>query len=132
MSNYASAEEPYIAAAAAYYGSIQQHVEELAIKRGFVTRNGRVSFPKLSQASGVSTATLWYLLRDKKHFRAMNMVTLAKLCYALNATPGDILSYHPGGTGGGLGYSEEAFAHLMGTNSQSRETLASRASERAG
>jgi DNA-binding Xre family transcriptional regulator len=131
MSNYASAEEPYIAQAAAYYGSIQQHVEELAIKRGFVTRNGRVSFPKLSQASGVSTATLWYLLRDKKHFRAMNMVTLAKLCYALGCQPGDILTYHPGGTAAGLGYSEEAFSHLMGTRNSPRETLGSPSSEMA-
>lgn len=125
MSNYASAEEPYIAAIAAYYGSISQHVEELAIKRGFVTRTGRVSFPKLSQASGVSTATLWYLLRDKKRFRAMNMVTLAKLCYALGATPGDLLSYNPGGDGAGLGYSSEAFAHLIGT----RNMAGSRSSE---
>lgn len=120
MSNYASGEESYLASAAAFYGSIQQHVEELAIKRGFTTRTGRVSFPKLSEASGVSTATLWYLIRDKKHFRSMNLVTLAKLCYALGAQPGDLLTYHPGGSAAGLGYSSEAFAGLMGTSNTSR------------
>lgn len=122
MSNYAVAEESYIAQAAAFYGSIQQHVEERAIARGFTTRTGRVSFPKLSEASGVSTATLWYMFRDKKHFRALNLVTLAKLCYALGAQPGDLLSYHPGGLAGGLGYSSEAFAGLMGTKNSPRET----------
>lgn len=120
MSNYAQGEDSYIASSAAFYGSIQQHVEDLAIKRGFVTRTGRVSFPALSKASGVSTATLWYMLRDKKHFRAMNLVTLAKLCYALECQPGDILSYAPGGNAAGLGFSADAFANLMGTSNTVR------------
>lgn len=118
MSNYASAEEVYIAQAAAYYGSIHQHVEDLAIKRGFTTRTGRLNFKKLSEISGVSTATLWYMLRDKKHFRAINLVTLAKLCHALGAQPGDLLSFTPGGIAAGLGYSEDAFKGLMGTKTR--------------
>lgn len=117
MSNYASGEETYLAKAAAYYGSIEQHVEDLAIQRGFTTRTGRLNFKRLAEVSGVSTATLWYMLRDKRHFRAINLVTLAKLCHALNAQPADLLTFHPNGTAGGLGYSDEAFKNLLGTRS---------------
>jgi DNA-binding Xre family transcriptional regulator len=129
VSNYASKEEAYLAATASYYGSIEQHVERVAIEKGFTTRTGNVSINKLSAHSGVSTATLWYLLRDKKHFRSMNLVTLAKLCHALGVQPGDLMTYVPGGSARGLGYSSDAFAGLMGTASQGRESALPQDSE---
>lgn len=118
MSNYATADDSYLLAIAHYYGSIEQTAEELAIARGFVTRNGTVSINKLSDASGISRATLWYLFRGKKAFRSMNLVTLSKLCHALNAQPGDLLQYVPGGSERGLGYSSDAFTNLRGTQNR--------------
>lgn len=115
MSNYAAPGDAYLAAIADFYGSIEQTIEELAIARGFVTRNGTVNLNTLSDASGISTSTLWYLFRNKRAFRSMNLVTLSKLCYTLNAQPGDLLRYVPGGSGKGLGYSSETFTKLRGT-----------------
>lgn len=118
MSNYATGSESYLAAIADFYGSIEQTIEELAIARGYVTRNGTVNLNTLAKASGVSTSTLWYLFRDKRAFRSMNLVTLSKLCHTLHAQPGDLLRYVPGGSGRGLGYSSEAFAQLRGTQAR--------------
>ncbi len=118
MSNYASGNEQYHASIAQYYGSIESNLERLAIERGFVTRNGTVNIEKLSRASDVSTATLWYLLKDKTHFRAFNLVTMAKLCNVLNVQPGDLLTFVPGGSRAGLGYSDSAFVNLIGTQNR--------------
>jgi DNA-binding Xre family transcriptional regulator len=115
VSNYASGGGAYLAAIADYYGSIESRLEQLAISRGFVTRNGTVNINKLADASGVSTSTLWYLLRGKEKFRAFNLVTLSKLCQTLRAQPGDILVHVPGGSQDGLGYSAEMFLRLRGT-----------------
>lgn len=115
MSNYATGSEEYIAMIGRYYGSIESRVEQVAIERGFVTRNGTVNIDKLAKESGVSTSTLWYLFKDKTRFRAFNLVTLAKLCAALSAQPGDLLVFVPGGSTRGLGHSDSAFANLMGT-----------------
>jgi DNA-binding Xre family transcriptional regulator len=114
VSNYARFDDSYAAAAASYYGSIEHNLERLALERGFVTRNGTVNLNTLSAKSGISTSTLWYLLKDKTRFRAVNMVTLAKLCWTLGVQPGDLFTYVPGGTTSGLGYSSDAFTRLLG------------------
>lgn len=130
MSNYATGGEGYLAAIADYYGSIESRLEEVAIARGYVTRNGTVNINKLSDASGVSTSTLWYLLRDKEKFRAFNLVTLSKLCQTLHVQPGDLLTHVPGGSANGLGYSTDVFARLRGT--QDRGVTFAQESEGAG
>lgn len=132
MSNYAKGEDIYLASAAQFYGSIEQNVERIAIAKGFVTRNGTVNINKLAEKSGVSTSTLWYLLKDKRRFRAFNLVTLAKLCWALGVTPGDLLEYIPGGSARGLGYSSDAFSGLMGTRSPQREYTGAQTSDEGG
>lgn len=115
MSNYATGNEAYLASIANYYGSIESRLEQVAIERGFVTRNGTVNINTLADASGVSTSTLWYLLKDKTKFRAFNLVTLTKLCSTLKVQPGDLLVHNPSGTSNGLGYSSDAFTKLRGT-----------------
>lgn len=119
VSNFATGSEEYIAMIGRYYGSIESRIEAVAIEKGFVTRNGTVSIEKLSAASGVSRSTLWYLLKDKEHFRAFNLVTMAKLCAALESQPGDLLRFVPGGSERGLGYSTTAFSNLLGTQNSS-------------
>lgn len=118
MSNYVTTSEQYIAATAQYYGSIETNLERIALERGFRTRTGRINIEKLSEASGVSTSTLHYLIKDKEHFRCMNLVTLAKLCAALGVQPGDLLTFVPGGSAAGLGYSTSAFDNLIGTQNR--------------
>lgn len=115
MSNYANGGEAYLAAIADFYGSIESKLEEVAISRGYITRNGTVNINTLSDASGVSTSTLWYLLKGKDKFRAFNLVTLSKLCHTLGVQPGDLLTHVPSGSANGLGYSQEVFARLRGT-----------------
>jgi DNA-binding Xre family transcriptional regulator len=136
MSNYATGGEGYIAAIADYYGSIESNLEAVAISRGFVTRNNTVNINKLADASDVSTSTLWYLLKDKRHFRSFNLVTLSKLCHALQCQPADLLRYVPGGSSRGLGYSSEAFLGLRGTQNgrtaQVNDVPADQASDGAG
>jgi DNA-binding Xre family transcriptional regulator len=132
MSNYAHGEETYLATIASYYGSITSNVEQIAIDKGFVTRHGTVNLNMLADHSGISTSTLWYLLRDKKHFRALNLVTLAKLCFTLGVQPGDLFSYVPGGASNGLGYSSDAFTRLMGTQHRSSDGAAPLGSDEVG
>lgn len=132
MSNYTATSDSYLAAAASYYGSIIDNVEKVAIERGFVTRNGTVNINTLSAVSGVSTSTLWYLLKDKRRFRSFNLVTLAKLCFALRAQPGDLLAHVPGGSDRGLGYSSDAFVGLLGTQGRGSEYTDGQDSEYAG
>jgi DNA-binding Xre family transcriptional regulator len=133
MSNYAHEDEVYLASSAAFYGSVIQHVEEVALARGFVTRNGTVNINQLSEHSGVSTSTLWYLLRDKKHYRAINLVTLAKLCWALGVGVGELFEYVPGGVSNGLGYSSEAFTRLRGAiPTRSSDGSSTRSSDEGG
>lgn len=132
MSNYAQKEDTYLATAAAYYGSITQNVERIAIEKGFVTRNGTVNLNRLSDHSGISTSTLWYMMKGKHRFRAINLVTLSKLCWTLGVQPGDLLTYVPGGVSNGLGYSSEAFTRLRGTQSQARESASAQLSDEIG
>jgi DNA-binding Xre family transcriptional regulator len=130
VSNYALGSEAYLAAIADYYGSIESKLEEVAISRGFITRNGTVNINKLSDASGVSTSTLWYLLKGKDKFRAFNLVTLSKLCQTLHVQPGDLLTHVPSGSANGLGYSQEVFGKLRGT--QHSQVSVDQAREYAG
>jgi len=79
------------------YGRIVTNVTELANRRGLLIQKGphagKVNIQALHRLSGVSTATLWYLLRKPETFVALDFHTLAKLCFALDCQPGDLFRY---------------------------------------
>jgi DNA-binding Xre family transcriptional regulator len=79
------------------YGRIVSKVAEIAAKRGYAITNGphrgKINIQKLNRISGISTASLWYLLRRPETFLSLDVHTLAKLCFALDCQPGDLLRY---------------------------------------
>lgn len=101
------------------YGVVESYLEDVAKERGFAIKSGRykgmVNVGKLSKASGISTSTLWYLLRRPEEFRNLSVVTLAKLCSVLDCQVGDLLKYAPVPTRRALGIGKtDAFSSLEG------------------
>lgn len=80
------------------YGRIVSNIPEMAIRRGFGFKDGsayagKVNIQRLHRASDISRATLYYMLRHPETFTQMDFNTIAKLCFALDCQPGDLLKY---------------------------------------
>jgi DNA-binding Xre family transcriptional regulator len=96
------------------YGSIISHVPEVALALGYRNKKGNVATTRLARESGISTATLHFLINQPEAFRQLNLITLAKLCKALKCQPGDLFEYVPGLSTSALGIDVSTFDNLMG------------------
>jgi DNA-binding Xre family transcriptional regulator len=98
------------------YGRIVSKLTEVACKKGLCIETGKhagkANIQKLHRLSGISTATLWYLLRRPSTFIAMDFHTLAKLCFALDAQPGDLFKYERFPQPGGISIGEAKHPQL--------------------
>lgn len=115
MSYNVATDDSYRKRIALNFGSIQCHVKEVALDRGFRNKAGGVHINRLSREGHLSTNTLYFLLNKPQDYRAIDLVTLAKLCKVLRATPGELFTFVPGLTSDAMGLNTDLFAGLEGT-----------------
>ena len=94
-------------------GVIRSRVEEVAAANGFRIQAGRwkglINIESLSKKSGISSSTLYYLLRRPGQFHAISLVTLSKLCHAFGCDVGDLLVHEYVTRRNTLSYGNEKF-----------------------
>ena len=114
MSYNISPDDEYRKKIALTYGSIRNNVQERALELGYRNASGGVAVNRLSRESGLSTATLYFLLVKPEKFRSLDFVTLAKLCRVLKCQPGDLFEFVPGLTTDAMGLDASTFGALSG------------------
>lgn len=115
MSYNVATDDSYRKRIALQFGSIRCHVAAIALDRGFRNKSGGVHINRLAREGHLSTNTLYFLLNKPEMYRAIDLVTLAKLCKVLKATPGELFSFVPGLTSDAMGIDVDIFAGLDGT-----------------
>ena len=83
------------------FGTVQLHVLDMARKRGFVHLDGKdkgkVNSSQLARACDTVDSSIWPLLRAPDARTGISFEMIARLCGALQCTPGDLLEYVPPG-----------------------------------
>jgi DNA-binding Xre family transcriptional regulator len=115
MSYNVATDDSYRKKIALNFGSIRSHIKEIALDRGFRNKAGGVHINRLAREGHLSTNTLYFIFNKADSYRAIDLVTLAKLCKVLKAQPGELFSFVPGLTSDALGINTDLFASLEGT-----------------
>jgi DNA-binding Xre family transcriptional regulator len=77
------------------HGRVYLRLAEVARAKGVLNRRGTPNRAAIRRMCSMSDETLFYLLRYPELTERIHFSTLAKLCYGLGVSPGDLLEYVP-------------------------------------